>query len=39
MAFQRFRLAKTADEERCLLAEAIAKSTAYNTKWALKKNR
>jgi hypothetical protein len=25
MAFQRFRAAKTADEERCLLAEAIAK--------------
>ncbi|CAB3997584.1 Hypothetical predicted protein [Paramuricea clavata] len=28
----------TADEERCLLAEATPKNTAYNTKLALKQN-
>jgi hypothetical protein len=35
MAFQRFRAAETANEERYLLAETTHKSTAYNTKWAL----
>lgn len=36
IALQRFRAAKTAEEEKCLLAEAIPKNTAYNTKWACK---